>query len=225
VTPPFWRRPIWILGHVIALSACVLFVRLGLWQLDRLEEKKDRNRIIAARADGPADDILAVPADEAEYAHVTATGTFEVDQETLIGFRSYEGSVGSHVVTPMALGDGIVVLVNRGWIPDGTDPPPPPRGEVTVEGLLRASQDKRFGVDVEEIASSVDGDVLPMWLAQAAPPPDGDYPIRLDPPARDEGPHLSYAIQWFLFTGVVVVGYPLLLRKRARTLDSSAHAP
>ena len=59
--------------------------------------------------------------------------------------------------------------------------------------------------------------------AQSAPEADGDYPIRLDPPARDEGPHLSYAVQWFLFSGVVIVGYPLLLRRRARTLDTSAH--
>lgn len=224
MTTAFWRRPIWILGHVIALSACVLFVRLGVWQLDRLEEKKDRNRVIAERADGPAIDVLDVDLDDAEYQHVTATGTFDVEHEVLIGLRSHEGSVGSHVVTPLVLDDERVVLVNRGWIPSDTEAPPPPSGSTSVDGLLRASQDRRFGVDIDEVSASVEGDVLPVWLAQQSPPPDGDYPLRLDPPARDEGPHLSYAAQWFLFTGVVVVGYPLLLRKRARTLDTSAHA-
>lgn len=220
---PFWRRPIWILGHVIALTAVVLFARLGLWQLDRLEEKKDRNRTIAERADGPAVDVADVDLDHAEYQHVRATGQFDVARETLIGFRSYKGSVGSHVVTPFVLDDGRGLLVNRGWIPDGSDPPPPPTGEATVTGVLRASQDRRFGVDVDRIAGDLDIEALPVWLALATPAPEGDYPALLDPPARDEGPHLSYAVQWFLFAGVVVVGYPLLLRRRARTLDSSAH--
>ena len=209
-TRPFWRRPIWILGHVIALTAVVLFARLGLWQLDRLDEKRDRNREIAARSDGPAVDLGEVDLDVARYQRVTATGTFDAAADTLLPFRSYEGSVGSHAVTPLVLDDGTVVLVNRGWVPDL--PTPPPGGEVTVEGILMTSGDRRTSVDVDDL----DRDAFPLWLLQTGPPPDGDYPIRLDPPARDEGPHRSYAIQWFLFAGVVAVGYPILLRRRSR---------
>jgi cytochrome oxidase assembly protein ShyY1 len=108
------------------------------------------------------------------------------------------------------LDDERVVLVHRGWVTDVA--PPPPDGEVTVEGIMLASGDRRTSVDVERI----DAGAYPLWLLQTAPPPDGDEPIRLPPPARDEGPHLSYAIQWFLFSGVVLVGYPLLMRRRAR---------
>jgi cytochrome oxidase assembly protein ShyY1 len=209
-TTPFWRRPIWILGHLVALSAVVLFVRLGVWQLDRLEEKKDRNRDIAARSDGPPLDVLDVDLDAAKYQRVSATGTFDLEHETLIPYRSYQGSVGSHVVTPLVLEDSSVLLVNRGWVPDLTTPPPD--GEVTVEGILLTSGDRRTSVDVEGIAP----DAFPLWLLQTAPEPDGDYPALLPPPARDEGPHRSYAVQWFLFAGVVVVGYPILMRRRSR---------
>jgi cytochrome oxidase assembly protein ShyY1 len=207
---PFWRRPIWILGHVIALTAVVLFVRLGLWQLDRLDDKRDRNREIAARSDGPAVDIGEVEIDEGRYQHVTATGTFDAAAEVLLPFRSYEGSVGSHAVTPLVLDDGTVVLVNRGWVPDVTTPAP--GGEVTVEGILLTSGDRRTSVDVDDI----DPGAFPLWLLQTAPAPDGDYPVRLPAPARDEGPHQSYAVQWFLFAGVVLVGYPILLRRRSQ---------
>ena len=212
MTTPVWRRPIWLLGHVIAITAVLAFARLGVWQLDRLEEKRDRNRVIAERSDGPAMDVADVDWDRAEYQHVTATGTFAAEDDHLIPYRSYRGTVGSHAVTPLVLDDGTAVLVLRGWVPD--ESAAPPDGEVTVEGVLRRSGSARTSVDVGELEDSLDRDLAPLYLQQLAPDPPGDYPVLLDPPARDEGPHLSYAMQWFLFTGVVLVGYPLLLRKR-----------
>lgn len=214
---PLWRRPIWLLGHVVALAAVLGFVRAGIWQLDRLEEKKERNRIIAARADGAPVPIEDVSSEEGAYQRVTATGTFDAAHDQLLPQRSYEGSVGSHAVTPLVLASGRTVLVNRGWTPN--TPVPPPAGEVTVEGLLLASQTSRVGVNTDRLSDEMGVALLPLWLSQSSPPPDGDYPIRLPAPARDEGPHLSYAIQWFLFTGVVLVGYPILLRRRSRSED------
>lgn len=212
MTTPLWRRPIWLLGHVIAISAVLAFARLGVWQLDRLQEKQDRNRVIAERSDGPAIDLRDVDLERGEYQHVTATGRFADDQDRLIPYRSYRGTVGSHAVTPLVLDDGRAVLVLRGWVPDRTMTPP--EGEVTIEGVLRRSGSARTSVDVDDLEDELDRDLLPLYLQQLAPAPPGDYPVLLDPPARDEGPHLSYAIQWFLFTGVVLVGYPILLRKR-----------
>lgn len=228
---PVWRRPIWLLGHVVALTAVLAFARLGLWQLDRLEEKRDRNRIIAERADGPAVDIADVDVERAVFQHTRATGRFDTDDEVLIRNRSYLGTLGANVVTPLVLDDDRAVLVNRGWVPLDTEAPAPPEGEVTVVGLLLASQARGIGpkdpddgrlavlnrIDVERIDEQTDLDLFPLYLSLASPEPQGDYPIPLDPPARDEGPHRSYAIQWFLFTGIVLVGYPILLRRRMHT--------
>jgi len=232
---PLWRRPIWILGHVVALTACVLFVRLGLWQLDRLDEKQARNEVIAARADAATVDALTVLGDDdAEYRHVTATGEYDDDGTVTIRNRSLQGTVGRHVVTPLVLEDGSWLYVNRGWIGVEGGVPDAPPGAVTEEGLLRATEERgSIGprdpadgvltelnrIDLERLQQQApEGvEVQPQWLHLLSS--QQDSPIPLDPPSRDEGPHLSYAIQWFLFTGVVGIGYPILLRRRMQSHD------
>jgi cytochrome oxidase assembly protein ShyY1 len=226
---PLWRRPIWLLGHLVALAAVLTFLRAGLWQIDRLHQKQARNRIIAARSDGPAVPIDDVPVDDAAYQRVSARGRFDVEDEIRIRNRAYEGTNGQHVVTPFVLGDGRAVLVLRGWVGADERPPPPPAGEVTIEGLLLQTQERHIGpqdpsdgtldvlnrIDVQRIQQQVDVDLYPLYLQQTKPePPKGVEPLIVAPPARDEGPHRSYAIQWFLFASVVTVGYPMLLRRR-----------
>lgn len=235
---PFWRRPIWILGHLIALTAVVMFVRAGFWQIDRLHEKQARNRLEAARSDGPAVDLRTVDPARAQYQHVRVTGRFDEADQVLIRNRAFNGTNGSHVVTPLVLDDGTAVLVNRGWIGVDDAPPSPPGGEVTIEGLLLLTQERRIGpkdpptgtldvlnrIDVERVQQQVDARLYPLFLQQTAPEtPDGDLPLLVEPPPRDEGPHRAYAIQWFLFATVVTAGYPLLMRKRAR--DQKAIRP
>lgn len=210
---PLWRRPIWLLGHVVALTACALFVRAGIWQLDRLDQKRERNELIAARTDGEPVDVLGVDVDDGEYRRVTATGIFDAPIE--LAQQSYRGTVGKHVLAPLVLADGTALLVDRGWAPNDFVADVP-TGEVAVEGVLLESGRRRTDVNVERYQRDVDRALFPLWLSQTAPEPAGDYPILLDPPARDEGPHLSYAVQWFLFTGVVAVGYPVLLARRLR---------
>ena len=229
---PLWRRPIWILGHVVALTAVVVFIRAGIWQIDRLHEKQARNRVIAARGDGPAIDFDTVPLDAARYQRVRVIGRFDDPDQVLIRNRAFEGTNGFHVVTPLVLDDGTAVLVLRGWIGLDDRPPPPPTGEVTVEGLLMQTQERRIGpkdpadgdlevfnrIDVPRIGKQLAMPVFPLYLQQTAPrPPRGELPNIVDAPPRDEGPHRSYAIQWFLFTAVVLVGYPFLIRRRTMT--------
>lgn len=229
---PFWRRPIWILGHLVALSAVLIFVRCGIWQVDRLHQKQARNRLIAERSDGPAVDIASIRLDEAPYARVRVRGRFDDADHVLIRNRAFDGTNGVHLVTPFVRDDGSMLLVLRGWIGSTDTPPPSPSGPLTIEGLLLQTQVRRFGpkdpstgtlavlnrLDVARIAQQLPGrTVYPLYLQLTKPaPPKNTEPDIVDPPARDEGPHRSYAIQWFLFTGVVLVGYPLLMRRRAR---------
>jgi cytochrome oxidase assembly protein ShyY1 len=81
-----------------------------------------------------------------------------------------------------------------------------------ADGVLRELN----RIDLERLQQQVppDAEVLPLWLQQSAP--ETETPILLDPVARDEGPHLSYAAQWFMFTAVVAIGYPILLRRRTQ---------
>lgn len=178
--------------------------------------------------------------EEMEDRRVTATGRYRGDERVLIRGRSLNDAPGSWVVVPLELDDGRVVAVNRGWIRnDGrfTEVPDDyvaPEGEVTVTGLTHPTEqrgslgaiDPAQGtltslarLDLERYDQQVDGDLLPVWVQlteseAAAPDPS---PELLDPPVTDdEGTHLSYAVQWFTFSTIALVGYPFILRKVAR---------
>lgn len=121
---------------------------MGTWQIQRLEWKTD---LVAKFEDRLVKPPLPLPpvadpdaVSEFDYRRVYATGRLRHDQEMLIGPRLQEGKDGFLVITPLDRGDhGSTVLVNRGWIPKAKRnqrdrPEGLPRGEVTVQGLLRS---------------------------------------------------------------------------------------
>jgi surfeit locus 1 family protein len=217
----------------------------------RQEKRDRNDRVEARSALDPVDvQGLAAPGDfdsagDLEFRRVTATGRYLADEEVLVRSRTMEGAPGSWVLTPLALDDGTAVVVNRGWIPNTgdlhavPDESKAPVGPVEVSGLVRLTETRgRFGphdpatgqltdlarADVARVDQQVDADVLPFWvqMLEQVPTPDLFHnPAPVPAPDMDEGPHLSYAVQWFIFTTVAVVGYPLILRRRAREQSSS----
>ncbi|MBU1227544.1 MAG: SURF1 family protein [Actinobacteria bacterium] len=221
----------WIAGHLLALAGVVGFVFLGLWQLDRHEQKREIRDAVEAAADLP---VVALSDAEGDptYRVVWAVGEYDTAAEVLV-LRSQAGTAGYAVVTPLRLPDGSAVLVNRGWVPLGDqDPPGPvaaPEGEVRVTGQMWPSVPGAIPAELPPVMKRID----PVTVAAFT-----TYPIREDsyllafdqiPPPESEGlvlpdrlevslgPHLGYAGQWFLFALVVLVGYPLLLRKTLRS--------
>jgi len=239
----FARRPTWIVGHVIALVAIVAFVQLGLWQLRRLEERRTLNEAVTARLDStyrPFDEIIRVNGADPEavvWRRVEITGTYALDDEVIVQGRSHRGQSGHHVATPLVRSDGTAVIINRGWVPIDVVGPPvvgaePPDGEVTVRGIIRESQargsvgpvdpptgvlERVARVDVGRLQQQSDLALFGFYvdLESQEPPQAGGSPAPLGPPDLSEGPHFAYALQWFTFAGVVLVGYPLLLRRTA----------
>lgn len=176
--------------------------------------------------------------DDLRYRQVSLTGTWDADGEVLVRPRSLDGVSGWHVVTPLVLDDGRAALVTRGFAPLSTDldavreAVAPPTGEVTVTGLAFPTQERQgigptdpedgvleelARVDIGRIDEQYGRDLLPVYVQLATPAPTEitDLPRLLPAPTTDEGPHLSYAGQWFLFAGVGLVGWPLLLRHTA----------
>ncbi len=210
-------RPRWLVLHVVAVAAVVVMVALGFWQLRRLDERRDRNDLVEARMAEPAAPVgdLVDPGDDADdvrFRAVTATGRFT---DARVSVRTtLDGAAGGFLYQGLDLDGGESVWVLRGFgavDAEGAvvDAPAPP-GDVTVEGIAvpvdRLPRTSRRQLEIE-------GDRLPV-VVQAA---DADDPLAPVPtPELDEGPHLSYAVQWFLFAGVTVVGYPFLLRRRLR---------
>jgi surfeit locus 1 family protein len=240
---------------VLVLGLVVLMVNLGMWQLRRLDDRRSEIDLLQARQRAPVADVReVVPADAdpdgdqieaVEYQSVTATGVYDVERGVLVVNRSYEGTPGAWVLTPLQLADGTAVAVNRGFVgftrSGELNPPDPPEGRVTVRGLVYPSEERgRFGptdppdgeltqlarADVGRLAQQVPYDLLPAYVQlESSTPPErvadpvdaAETPalVALGAPDLHEGPHFSYAMQWFIFGAIAAIGYPILLRRVA----------
>ena len=243
----FALRPLWILSHLFAVAVVVAFVLLGLWQLDRHEQRADRNATVQARSElapVPVVDALdgVADADDLRFRTVTASGTYG-DRDLLVDNRSKDGLPGAWVLTPLRLDDGTTLVVNRGFqFNDGgrVTPEPAPAGPVSLEGTVTTWEGDgcgvRTGADGDPVgmaclrrptAEDVFGaEVLPVVVqAQSATPPASDLLAPVPLPELDDGPHRSYAVQWFIFATIIAVVYPLILRRVARGVGERADEP
>ena len=219
LTPKDW------LGAAIAVVVAAVFVRLGIWQLDRLHQRRARNAVVTARRSLPAVTVTsaALPVDSVRDRRVTLTGTWDYARERVWGARTYEGVPGVAVLTPLKISSDAAVFVDRGWAPSAdalhVDHTALREGDsATVTGLAFAAPRGRGDVDPVRLRDS-----LPYAVASfiIQPSPSDSPAVRLSDlrrwPASDlgDGPHLSYAIQWFAFAGIVLIGMGALLRKQA----------
>lgn len=211
------------LPTIAAIAAIALFVAAGLWQRDRMGQKEALRAQLAAAA-ARASSPLPAPKDWEpwRFAPVTATGSFDARHQILLDNRVHDSRAGYHVITPLGLADGRVVLVNRGWIAGGathSDTPaaPPPAGTITVRGRINNPPSKYLelrhetpagpvwqNLDLAQYAAATGLRVLPVIVEQTEPIDGADTLVR-DWPAPDLGVerHLSYMIQWFTFAAMV----------------------
>ncbi len=233
-----------VLVLIVALAAVA--VRLGIWQLDRLEERRARNAIeLAARA-LPAIDLDAVTPGDSQLVgrRITATGAFLAGEQLRLRSRVHREAPGVHVVTPFRVaGSGALLWVLRGFAhaADGTNPiaiEPPEQGVVTVRGVMAAFPVTGDGGRPVAMAGDTTWQRLDSAMAMARLP--GGYagflyleggesgPGRLaavEPPTLDEGPHLSYAIQWFGIAVAIAAFAFIVLRRGERSSVPPPAAP
>ena len=233
-----------MIAHVTVVVIAVVFINLGFWQLRRLDERKLDNMITESRYLAPPQDLsslLAAAGEDyasLEFRRATVTGTFDAESEVLTRNQVYREQAGFHVITPLLAVDGEAVLVNRGWVPLPLDTPPiteaaPPDGQLTITGWISPTQtrpplgpaDPEEGdlavlnrVDIPRIEEQSEYELMPVYLVLEGEQ-GNELPVPLAPPDfENEGSHLAYAIQWFGFTLIGVIGYAFLIR---RTLSNS----
>jgi surfeit locus 1 family protein len=225
---------------VIALATAILFANLGLWQLRRLDERRELNATITDRSGaapvqlGTALATHGTDPDALAYRHVVVEGEYDPASEVTVIGTTLNGRSGHDVVTPLDT-DGATIAVRRGWVPIDSEGPPvagaePPLGPVELVGLLLESETagslgtpcpdgiyRRVGrVDLDALAGQW-SDLLPVYiLLETQNPAGGDLPVPRPPPEPAEGSHLSYAIQWFIFTAIVLIGFPALVYRSGR---------
>lgn len=225
-----------VLGTVFLLGMSLVCARLGVWQLSRLQERRAANeQIVRGMAASPVQltgERLAA-ADHAPqgwgWRRARAEGVYDPAREFVLRGRSAGGRPGVHLVTPLRV-HGRILLVERGWVPapDAARPPVrprPPAGEAVVEGVLRPipatgdPQPSRGGASVQRLhlpsLRARFGDSLaPVYLMRTGA--DTALPRPLAAPVPDEGPHLGYAVQWFAFAAIGVIGWIVLLMQGRR---------
>ncbi|MFC9847589.1 SURF1 family protein [Streptomyces sp. NPDC060223] len=243
----------WVILTLVALALIPTMIKLGYWQLHRHEHKVALNTVIAdslAATPVPAESLTA-PGQEIKhddlFRRVTAKGHFDTAHEEVVRRRTNsDGEVGYHVLTPFVLDDGRVLVVNRGWIAADASQsafpkvPAPATGEITVTGRLMADETTAESgiknvqglparmvmlINSEQESKRLGEQVLGGYIEQTAPEPKGDSPELIpDPEHSDIGPHMAYAIQWWLFSAGVPVGWVILVRRERRDRAEAAAA-
>lgn len=234
----------WLLTTLLVLAGGAVCVRLGIWQLDRLDQRRTFNAHVESMWDATpltlnensTGDLMKM-----EYRSVTVSGTYDFEHQVVLRNRYFQNQYGYHLLTPLILDDGSAVLVERGWIPaDGNDSSADWRkydqpGRVTLQGQIRLGQTKpdlggvpdptltpyQTGLDfwnivnLERIQKQVPYPLLNVFVQPDVDPNDTQPPIPYQPEIElTEGSHFGYALQWFTFATILVAGYPFYLRKQ-----------
>jgi surfeit locus 1 family protein len=216
----------------VAFIACAavfgaLCTRLGVWQLQRLGERKQRNAELMARMNLAPVDITALPRDTglARFRRVRLNGRYDYAHEVVLAYRERDGAPGVDVITPLRMaGNDTAVLVDRGWVysPDGATidhaqwrEPDPVSAIGRVQKLWVGPGPAAAGNRPDRMRW-VSPEAVAAWAGYPIRPYDvmleGDtavtplHPVRFGEPVIDDGPHLSYAIQWFSFALISVIG-------------------
>jgi cytochrome oxidase assembly protein ShyY1 len=239
----------WLTALGVAAIFAVACVFLGRWQWHRHEDKVARaQRINSHYFASPVPLSMAMPGPGAtlpraeEWTLVTATGRYAAQSLMLVRNRPNNGVFGYEVVVPLGLADGASLLVDRGWIPNGqsaSEPsavPATPAGDITVTGWLRMGETSlarpfRAGqlasINLAEARAQTGTPLYGAYLVlrdEAGSPGEPIVrPQELEPPDTGEGPHLAYALQWWL---AAPVGFALVLvgarREHLERVEGSA---
>jgi len=237
----FTRR--WLAWLAFTMVFAVVCVALAQWQWARRLEAVAEIRVVEANWDTAPVGLRQVLSDNAaldpaaEWTPVVLDGEYLLDQQLLVRNRPLSGSPGFEVLTPLRLTTGELFVVNRGWLPVGSAQdspdviPDPPRGPVEVLVRLKPGEPTIAGrgapegqiatINMPQLTESLEGGEVisgAYGLLDSEVPAVPERPTAAVRPASDEGPHLSYTFQWYLFALLGFVGYGWALRQERRTL-------
>ncbi len=243
MTPLTFFNRRWWWTTLLVIAGTLVCARLGIWQLDRLEQRRAFN---THYLDMVAMAPLTLTGDQPgltdqEYRRVTVTGQYDFENQVALRNQYHGDQYGYQLLTPLKLADGTAVIIERGWIPaEGNAAPEGWRqydqpGSVTINGILRLGQTKpdvggipdaelapgqtRLDfwniVNLERIALQTPHKILPVFIQPNPTPAPSQPPYPYQPEVEiSEGSHMGYALQWFTFATILFVGYPFFVRKQ-----------
>lgn len=237
-------RPRWILLHIGLATLVGTMAFLGFWQMDRRDQKREFNSTVIARTTQPSMPLTrmvtasSTMVDDLEWRPITTSGRYLPEESVTIINRSLDGTAGYSPLSALLLDTGDVVYVNRGFVPLAEPRPPTPEGQVEIRGFIRLTQTRGalgavdstdpattefHRIDLALIGQRLDRPVLPVYvqLIDETPPRPTTWPSPVGIPDLDEGPHFSYAFQWWFFSLVALAGWIVVARRALKTPDRS----
>ena len=219
---------------ILAISFAALSISLGFWQLRRLSERRTANALLASRRFAPEVPLDSVPSDTAmaHFRRVRVRGAYDYGNEMVLTLRGRNGSPGVNILTPIRrVGSDTAVLVNRGWVysPDGVTVDTkrwregdsvdangfvevfPTRGPFAAPNPARPRSMRRL--DRAGMRHLFPYPIANYYAVLTDSARSGSGPPRVEPAPLDEGPHRNYAIQWFSFAAISIVGLVIFLRR------------
>ncbi len=252
----------WIMATILVAAGMLVMARLGIWQLNRLEQRRAANANLTHQLAMPPlllnKDALPDDLTLLKNRKAMVQGTFDYSQQIILLLQNWTGAgtdssaffgstqqPGIDLVTPLVMaGTNKAVLVNRGWIPQKEASPENlsrynyPAGQITVNGYILLSETlsparatavavqpaagdfKRdwYRVDIEAIQAQMPYELLPIYVEQMpVPGEETAFPLRAEPVFDlSDGPHIGYAIQWFIFASILGVGYLFYVARHLR---------
>lgn len=219
---------------VVAVLAAAGCIRLGFWQLHRLEERRAKNALVASQTAASFASVADARAQDTASLHwrrMKFRGVPDYEHESVLASRSQSGTVGVQILTPVRPLDNswpdTSIMLIRGWMPapDGrsytrgstregdtldvealvTHFPPAGTGMVRMPSQAYAFR----WLDRDTLAKESGTAVAPFVLLQLGDTVQRDVAkiVRVPPPSQSEGPHKSYAVQWFVFATVALLGF------------------
>lgn len=242
------------------LAIVAVLISLGVWQLNRLDQRQEQNNLYQARTEeeplipSELQRLLeaGTPKEDLELRSIQLEGEYryfseEQDRESVVRNRTFSGFPGVWMLTPFEVQDGSVLIINRGWIlrvdsstacrdEAGEEAPyaRPPQGRIQIIGVLRLAEGStpdstewKKCLSKVELAGFEDLTDIPFWIQlqdfDFLDPDTNEFRLTsLESVDRGNGPHLSYAVQWFIFATLVVITYPLILRSNHRNKISKS---
>jgi surfeit locus 1 family protein len=222
-----WRFRPRLIATVATAAFCAVTIAAGFWQLDRANQKFDRQRALHAAQSAPHIDLNRDSLGNAPtpWQPVRARGEFLPADTVYLDNRIHQGRPGYHVITPFRIFDSRrIILVNRGWMPLGLvrhEPPIVPTDPATgfIEGLLAPPPERTFelgtfdpsarvwpNLTIERFTLNRGIPVEPFVLLQTSDARDGLVRVSALPAIGAEK-NQSYALQWFSFAALALVLY------------------
>jgi cytochrome oxidase assembly protein ShyY1 len=219
-------------------------VNLGLWQLSRLEQKKTFNATLLAHSSAPIEDIEQVISTNAEistveWRRVQVSGSYIADKVVTIINRSQNGAAGYDVLVPFRTTDNKTYFVNKGFMQLSMPLPKLRTTPLTLIGYVRASQSRsalgaidsaditvrefqRFDIPHISTRLGIETKSLFIQVIEESPASSELWPAAVALPELNEGPHLSYAIQWFFFSLTALTAWIVVVRRKMREVSETS---